>query len=52
MKKSDIYKVAQIAVVNSASLCSVDKLEVLRVLMEREDTEQLLEKLEEKEDAQ
>ncbi len=51
MKKSDIYKVAQIAVVNSTALCSVDKLEVLRVLMEREDTEQLLEKLEEKEDA-
>ena len=51
MKKSDIYKVAQIAVVNSASICSVDKLEVLRVLMEREDTERLLEKMEEKEDA-
>ena len=51
MKKREIYKVAQICVINSNTLCSVDKLEVLRELMDREDTVQLLEKLEEKEDA-
>jgi ABC-type uncharacterized transport system ATPase subunit len=33
MKKSEMYKLAQKAVVNSLSIKTEDKLEILRVLM-------------------
>lgn len=36
MKTSEIYKKAQIAVVNSLCLCAEDKLEILRELMDAE----------------
>lgn len=36
MKRSEAYKLAQLAVVNSLSLCPVDKLEVLKELMSQE----------------
>lgn len=35
MKKSDVYKLAQVAVIN-ASMCAVDKLEILKELMSQE----------------
>lgn len=37
MKKSMAYKTAQFAVLRYDGLCDSSKLEVLRVLMERED---------------
>lgn len=46
MKTSEIYKKAQIAVVNSPYLYSEDKLEILRELMDKEDLEIFREKKE------
>lgn len=37
MKKSEMYKLAQKAVVNSMSIQAEDKLEILRELMVKED---------------
>ena len=51
MKKSEIYKMAQIAVLNSG-LHGSNKLEILRELMAREDLEQLMEQQKEKEKAE
>lgn len=48
MKKSDVYKRTQMCVVNSLHLPVLDKLEILRVLMDREDLELLMEKEAEK----
>ena len=39
MKKSEIYKMAQYAVLNSTMIGNHEKLEILRELMEREDME-------------
>lgn len=49
MKKSEMFKVAQIAVVNSLSICVTDKLEVLRELMDKEDVALYVEEQAEKE---
>ena len=46
MKKSELYHLAQIAVINSPSISPEKKLQVLRILMEREDFEDLLEERE------
>lgn len=35
MKKSEIYRVAQIAVMHYPGICSMDKLDVLRELMSK-----------------
>lgn len=39
MKTSEIYKRAQIAVINAPSICVSDKLEILRELMDKQDLE-------------
>ena len=49
MKKSQIYRLAQMAVVNSLCIPAVDKLEVLRELMDKESLAEYVEKQEEKE---
>ena len=46
MKKSELYRMAQIAVMHYQGLCSMDKLEVLRELMSREDMEKYMEDME------
>ena len=46
MKKSEIYKLAQIAVMHYPGVCSMDKLEVLRELMSMEDVQRYTEELE------
>lgn len=51
MKKSEIYKVAQQAVVNATFLGIDRKLEILRELMDREDTALFVEAQEEKKKA-
>lgn len=43
MKKSEIYKTAQVAVLNSG-FSSIDKLEIIRELMKEEDLALLCEK--------
>ena len=43
MKKSEVYYLAQFAVVNSPSIAPESKLEVLRVLMMEEDLEKFTE---------
>lgn len=43
MKKSEIYRLAQGAVVNSLSLDKETKLEILRELMAKEDIERFCE---------
>ena len=45
MKKSEIYRMAQIAVLNS-NFSNLDKLEVMRELIDREDMAILVEKRE------
>lgn len=49
MKKSLIYKCAQVAVMNHAGLTDVNKLEILRELMDKEDVAIYCEKKEEEE---
>ena len=44
MKKSEVFYIAQLAVVNSLSIDKNEKLEVLRVLMEQEDIAKMVEK--------
>lgn len=51
MKKSTIYGLAQIAVIDSKILTSLDKLAILRVLMEDEDLAEYVEEQAEKENA-
>ena len=46
MKRSEIYKAAQTAVVNSLSMCAVDKLEILKELMSQENFAKFCEKQE------
>lgn len=46
MKKSDIYRVAQVAVMQYPLMNSTEKLEVLRELMDREDMEKYMEDME------
>lgn len=48
MKKSELYKRTQMCVVNSLHLPVLDKLEILRELMRREDTELFCEEQEAK----
>ena len=48
MKKSEMYRLAQIAVVNSQSICVTDKLEVMRELMDAEKLARFGEEQEEK----
>ena len=48
-KESWIYKMAQLAVLESNSLTDYNKLEILRVLIEKEDLALLVEEQEEKE---
>lgn len=47
MKKSDIYRQAQIAVLDTCHVTAATKLDILRELMSREDTEKFLERREE-----
>lgn len=47
MKKSEMYKLAQKAVLNAQSIVIDDKLEVLRELMDREATAKYVENQEE-----
>ena len=49
MKKSEIYHLAQITVINSPCIAPERKLETLRVLMEDEDVAKFVEKREAKE---
>lgn len=49
MKKSDLYYLAQKAILTSAGLDSGSKLEILREFMSQEDIYRLVEKKEEKE---
>lgn len=46
MKKSEICKKAQVAVLKNQSFEEAEKLEILKYLMDREDTELLMEKRE------
>ena len=50
MKKSEMYKYAQCAIVDSPNICTLTKLEVLRELMDKEDVALFCEKQEEKEE--
>ena len=43
MLKSKIYKLAQIAVINSSVISPENKIEILRVLMADEDVEKYME---------
>ena len=49
MKKSEIFHLAQITVVNAPCIAPERKLEVLRVLMENEDVAKFVEEREAKE---
>ena len=49
MKKSEIYHLAQITVVNAPCIAPERKLEVLRVLMENEEVAKFVEEREAKE---
>lgn len=49
MKKSEIYHLAQITIINSPCIAPERKLETLRVLMENEDVAKFVEKREAKE---
>ena len=49
MKKSELYKIAQKAVLTSQSIVMEDKLAVLRELMHKEDIEKYAEENEKKE---
>lgn len=51
MKKSEMYKLAQKAVLLSQAMMVDEKLEVLRELMNREDTAKFVEEQEEKANA-
>ena len=51
MKKSTVYQLAAIAVMESNCLTGQDKLEVLRVLFSDEDVSIFIEKQKEKENA-
>lgn len=48
MKKSEIYKMAQIAVLSNTGFNNLTKLEILRELMKEEDLALLCEKQDEK----
>jgi RNA-binding protein YlmH len=50
MKKSEIYRAAQAAVIRSDFLCGI-KLEILRELIDKEDVALFVEEREEKEKA-
>lgn len=52
MKKSEIYHLTQITIINSPCIAPERKLEVLRVLMENEDVALFCEKQEEKKNAE
>lgn len=52
MKKSEIYRLAQGAVVLSNNLCVADKLAILRELIEKEDVALYWEQKEEKGNAE
>jgi hypothetical protein len=52
MKKSDIYRLAQGAVVLNHDLCISDKLNILRELIAQEDLALYVEKKKEKESAE
>lgn len=47
MKKSDIYRQAQIAVLDTCHVTAATKLEILRELMDKEDVAKFVEKQEE-----
>ena len=49
MKKSEIYKMAQKAVLNYQAYPAEEKLEILRELMDKEETAKFVEDREEKE---
>lgn len=51
MKKSEMYKYAQCAVVDVPNLTTLTKLEILRVLMEQEDLALFVEDQEKKKKA-
>lgn len=51
MKKSEIYRQAQYAVINSPSIHTEAKTEILRELMDKEDVALFVEKQEEEENA-
>ncbi len=51
MKKSELYHLAQIAVINSPSITPESKIEVLRVLLDDECLELYREEQEEKKNA-
>ena len=51
MKKSNIYALAQLAVIDSKIITSLDKLAILRVLMKDEDVAAYVEEQAEKENA-
>jgi hypothetical protein len=50
MKKSEIYKQAQMAVLKVQSISPEDKIEILKELIDREATVKLLEEMKESED--
>ena len=52
MKRSEIYKLAQHAVLRDASLTNTNKLEIIRELQDKEETALYVEKKEEPEKTQ
>ena len=51
MKKSEIYKLAQLSVIDDIDLSAKTKLEIIHELLAQEKTERFLEEREEKEKA-
>ena len=51
MKKSDLYRLAQQAVLDTAMIPTSVKLEIVRELMDKEDLEKFIEDREEREKA-
>lgn len=52
MKKSEVYKIAQSAIIRTQWIDATDKLEILRVLMDDEDLAKYVEEQEAKEAAE
>ena len=52
MKKSECFRQAQIAVVNSTTLAPTDKLEILKALMEEERIQAVCEEVQAKKESE
>ena len=52
MKKSEMYRMAQMAVVSSGAMSPNVKVDIVKELIERENFEKYMEKVEEEKDAE